>query len=92
MKPKFELGLQRALQSLGQKDLLTVLVKTDDTAAVKSYLEKISSESNVTIKFRVKPLLQVIILSATKEVIEQLADRDDVSFVSSNKQVTALEN
>ena len=82
---KIALALQRTLRHLGETDPLTVLIKTNNINATSSFLDELSHASNLY--YQISPRLKVITLSSSKGVINQLAARPEISYITENKEV-----
>ena len=87
MNPKVDRNLQRLLEELGDDEFLTVVVKARDTSGLTEYLDMIKRQ-NVSLSYRVAPLFAVVVLSASKKTIGQVADREEVVAVMDNREFT----
>lgn len=87
LAPRINKALRKELERVGDRRPLGVVVKTKDAEATTRHLEVVSSQG-VSLSFELLPMLNVVILSASKETIENLASREEVVSVVLNEKFT----
>jgi hypothetical protein len=87
MNQKIERDLQRLLEGISDEQFLTVILKVADISALTNYLEMVRRQ-NVSLSYNTAPFFDVIVLSASKSIIEQVANRKEVIAVMTNRELT----
>lgn len=87
LNSKIGRDLQRLLERIDDGQFLTVVLKTRDVPALTDYLEMLKRD-NTSLSYEVASPFGVVVLSASKRTIEQVANRQEVIFVMANKEFT----